>query len=652
MKTLLLALQSISVVALLSFFGNQFIPSSPNISSTSALESITNQFHSGLDDLIAQAEGYHAAAQQYAAAQIKQADLQKEHLAMRDRFKSQEFLLEYIDPQAIKKHINGAPLPKLEPNVPAVVVIEPKGLQVLDEVVFGDEIDSEELLELTKSLLHNIKQVARYQRVVPLENRTIFEAVRLELVRIYTLGLTGFDTPGSVNALPEAHTALEACQRAIRAYHDPLSAANADLAEELDNYFTQALRYLEGNNDFDTFDRLHFLRTFHNPLVALVYQAQKALEIEDKYETTQLPTSHNYRADQLFSEDWLNPYYYAGFGEDQMTEKRRELGRLLFFDPLLSGNNERSCASCHHPENAFTDGQKTSIAYNGEGHIQRNSPTLINCVYTERFFADLREPRLERQMKHVVMDSMEFRTDFLTILDKLAQSAEYRELFTEAYPESGDYQFSKWSMTNALSVYVASLTGFDSPFDRYARNETDSYPEAAARGYNLFMGKAACGTCHFAPTFNGLVPPFYQEHESEVLGTPVSVDTPAVLDPDLGRFASGRPIDEAYFYQFSFKTPTVRNAALTAPYMHNGVYTTLEEVVDFYNKGGGAGMGIDLEHQTLPFDNLQLNEQEVADLVSFMETLTDTTGMTAVPQRLPQFETQPEWNERVVGGKY
>ena len=124
------------------------------------------------------------------------------------------------------------------------------------------------------------------------------------------------------------------------------------------------------------------------------------------------------------------------------------------------------------------------------------------------------------------------------------------------------------------------------------------------------------------------------------------------LDPDPGRIASARPQDVAPFYAHSFKTVTVRNASLTAPYMHNGLYGSLEEVIDFYNKGGGRGLGIDVPYQTLPETPLNLNEREVAALAAFMESLADTTGMTAVPQRLPAFEDKPEWNGRRVGGVY
>ena len=153
------------------------------------------------------------------------------------------------------------------------------------------------------------------------------------------------------------------------------------------------------------------------------------------------------------------------------------------------------------------------------------------------------------------------------------------------------------------------------------------------RGFNLFMGEAACGTCHFAPTFAGLVPPFYRESESEVLGVPAASPMTGAteLDADPGRVASGQPLDGVDFYAYSFKTPTVRHAAETAPYMHNGAFATLGEVVDFYEAGGGAGLGLDVPHQTLPFDSLALDDGDRADLVAFMEALSDVGRATAQP---------------------
>jgi cytochrome c peroxidase len=203
-----------------------------------------------------------------------------------------------------------------------------------------------------------------------------------------------------------------------------------------------------------------------------------------------------------------------------------------------------------------------------------------------------------------------------------------------------------------LGAYLKTLTSFNSKFDKNIRNEEKTLSQQEIKGFNLFMGKAVCATCHFPPTFTGLVPPYYGENESEVLGVPATTDTVnAVVDPDVGRLG-GQMLEKVPFNNHAFKTVTVRNIELTAPYMHNGVYKTLEEVVDFYNKGGGQGLGIELENQTLPFDNLSLTKGEQEAIIAFMKTLTDTTGLTSVPTTLPKFENNPDWNKRKIGGEY
>jgi len=150
------------------------------------------------------------------------------------------------------------------------------------------------------------------------------------------------------------------------------------------------------------------------------------------------------------------------------------------------------------------------------------------------------------------------------------------------------------------------------------RGQENTFTPQEKLGMNLFMGKALCATCHFMPLTNGTVPPFFSETEKEVIGVPKTAANKK-LDDDTGfYFMYEEPIQKGMF-----KTPTVRNVAITAPYMHNGVYENLEQVVDFYNQGGGAGLGFDLPHQTLPFDNLKLTKEEEQALVAFMKTLTD-----------------------------
>jgi len=189
-------------------------------------------------------------------------------------------------------------------------------------------------------------------------------------------------------------------------------------------------------------------------------------------------------------------------------------------------------------------------------------------------------------------------------------------MFQKAYPDLQEVKSEH--IQNALASYIRSLTFLDSRFDKYMRGDKTQLNTQEINGLNLFMGKAKCGTCHFMPLFNGTIPPNFTKTESEVIGVP-SDKSGKTIDSDIGKYAQVKVEKMKY----AFKTTTVRNIALTAPYMHNGVYETLDEVVDFYNKGGGKGLGIDLPHQTLPFDKLSLNKQEQKDLVAFMKTLTD-----------------------------
>jgi cytochrome c peroxidase len=618
--------------------------------STAALQQVKNSFHQDLENFSQAIDLYQQSVISFQQNEGSRHALQDAHLQARLSFKKIEYLLEYFDHEGTKRLLNGPPLPTVEPNVPEIRVLEPVGLQVLDELVFGDspEAAMSEIIDLIDQLSAACMQVENYQLRIKMDHRHVFEAVRQELVRVFTLGVTGFDTPGSAHAIPEAQVALSSMANAIRHYLPLIEEKDQQLAQHIDRAFTEAVNYLKTNTDFEQFNRLEFLKTHINPLYKLSLDAHLTLGIETIGEVNPLPVALNYHSENLFAEDFLNPGAYANTDLSRsIIKKRVALGKMLFHDPILSGNNQRACVSCHQPERAFTDGLPKSLAINGEGHIGRNAPTLINSLYAERYFYDLREPNLERQINHVVLDKLEFNTDFFAVIDKLKLSSAYEALFKEAYADQPDYYLSKWSVSDALANYVISLRSFNSPFDQYVRGELDQIDPAIERGFNLFMGKAACGTCHFAPTFNGTVPPLYEESESEVLGVPATPDTlQAELDTDPGRIASGRPQDEAPFYRHSFKTTTIRNIAHTAPYMHNGVYRTLEEVVDFYNRGGGIGLGMVVPYQTLPDTPLELTEGEKQDLIAFMRSLSDL--IDTLPPDLPKFDGRPEWDGRKV----
>jgi cytochrome c peroxidase len=195
----------------------------------------------------------------------------------------------------------------------------------------------------------------------------------------------------------------------------------------------------------------------------------------------------------------------------------------------------------------------------------------------------------------------------------------YAARFRRAYPTQ-EKKILPRHVLMALASYIRSLTPFNSRFDRYMRGDDTQLSTSQVRGFNLFMGKAKCGTCHFMPVFNGTAGPGFTTTEAEVLG--VAADPgrqPLQLDPEPGRYFQSK-IREL---RHSFKTPTLRNIAKTAPYMHNGAYQTLAEVIDFYDQGGGAGLGLDVDNQTLASEPLHLSKEEKKAIIAFLRALSD-----------------------------
>ncbi len=595
-------------------------------------------------------EAFRASIDTYLAlAQMKVVDseaLYKAHINCRLNFKKIEHIIGHYDEQYVKFSLNGAPLPVIRQEPDSIRVVEPEGLQILDELVAEDEPDIEKIVEKLSVLQTSFAEVAAYEKRRHLDDKRIMEAMRSQIVRVFALSLTGFDTPGSGNGIAEAKAALQSMLNDFLEYKNDNNAAAKPHFAKAKNLFEASINYLGNNTDFDTFNRLYFIRNFMNPLSESLLNFHLAMRFRLDSAERAATLSINYHAKMPFSNDFLNPYYYTYLKPHQDNEAMVKLGGYLFFEPALSTNNKMSCGTCHQPDKAFTDGLKKSRSNHSEGTVLRNSPTIINAVFSSRHFYDLRSDRFENQAADVIKNADEFRSDFDEIREKLSQSPEYQKLFNEAfeYATWSETKIDQYTITTALASFVKSLRSFNSPFDQYIRGETKEIDPQIERGFNIFMGKGACGTCHFAPTFNGLVPPDYHENETEVLGVPADT-TNTAIDADEGRFANGRPHEAAEHYRHSFKTVTVRNVALTPPYMHNGIYETLEQVVDFYNNGGGAGMGLEVEYQTLAPDSLGLNLEEQAALVKFMGSLTDDSFEEYVPKRLPEFEVGSELRE-------
>lgn len=268
----------------------------------------------------------------------------------------------------------------------------------------------------------------------------------------------------------------------------------------------------------------------------------------------------------------------------------------------------------------FSDGLKTSLAFDGKTYVQRNAPSLLYTGFQYAQFWDGRVKSLQEQIKTVISNPLEMNGDHAVIIERLKKDTVYLREFHQAFPASGTDPVNTETLSDALAAYIRGLTPMNSAFDKYIAGDKTAMSTEQVKGFNLFMGKGQCGSCHFAPLFNGLIPPFYKRTEYEILGTPENDDFDHLkADKDKGR-SGFFPIS---YYEAAFKTPTVRNAEKTAPYMHNGVFKDLDRVVEFYNQGGGAGLHLDLPQQTLLAKPLHLSKDEVHQIVVFMQSLTD-----------------------------
>jgi cytochrome c peroxidase len=247
----------------------------------------------------------------------------------------------------------------------------------------------------------------------------------------------------------------------------------------------------------------------------------------------------------------------------------------------------------------------------------------VNAALQPALFDDERAHTLEQQVAVVLANADEMGSSTDTVVQRVAADSTYRAAFAAAFAAPPDRAVMSVTLRIAIASYVRSLVALNSPFDRAVRGDSAAMSPEARRGFTVFMGKGRCGTCHFAPLFNGTQPPTFQSSDPEIIGVP---EQPALqrarLDPDSGRSL----IDRVPSHAFAFRVPTVRNVALTAPYMHNGAYHTLEDVIAFYNAGGATGIGIDLPYQTLFVQPLQLTPAEQNELIAFLRSLTDTAG--------------------------
>jgi len=528
---------------------------------------------------------------------VEKGMLQRQFLKARLAYKRFEWAAEYFDPAATRI-VNGPPVQEVELSG---VVIEPGGLQVIEGYLFPS-YDTTKRSEIVRQLQLLEKTCERYKMHfanVDILDWQVFDATKLEVFRIETLGITGFDNPLTLSSSAESAACLSGIQTALGYYGGGQG-------------IPAAIQYLDRHTDFNSFDRAEFIKTYANPITTGITNLVGTLGIKMIRYNRLL----NQDAKTLFDTLAFNVNAYVPDQASFITPEKVALGRILFSDPLLSGDGTRSCQSCHQPGKAFTDGLVKNTNLGSKALLARNTPTLINAALQPSLFYDMRVRTLEDQSMTVVQNAVEMHGSLKLSVQRLWRDTMYRRLFSAAFPRPDRTGIDTLEVMNALGSYERSLVFLNSRFDEYMRGNTGAMTAGEVRGFNLFMGKARCATCHYMPLFNGNFPPRFVKTEVEVIGVP-GAKKGKEIDGDLGRYA----IVANEGFRHAFKTPSLRNVALTAPYMHNGVFATLEDVMDFYNKGGGAGLGIRISNQTLPFDSLGLSGQERRDVIDFMRSL-------------------------------
>jgi cytochrome c peroxidase len=315
--------------------------------------------------------------------------------------------------------------------------------------------------------------------------------------------------------------------------------------------------------------------------------------------------------------------------DNALTPEAVELGRKLFYDRRLSHNNTISCAMCHVPEQGFTVNEMaTAVGIEGRG-VRRNAPTLYNTAYARYLFHDGRETRLEQQVWGPLLAANEMGNPSVGfVIERLRTLPDYAGRFERTFNGRGP---GMETIGMAIAAYERTLVSANSPFDRWHfGTQPEAMPPAARRGFELFRGKAGCSRCHviddrhalfsdnslhntgigyraiFAGSGTGTVPEAPGKSLTAAIAMPESRN-------DLGRYeVTGVPVD-----RWKYKTPTLRNIALTAPYMHDGSISSLRGVVEFYNSGGIPNENLDPLVRPLG-----LTPQEIGDLVSFLNSLT------------------------------
>lgn len=327
-----------------------------------------------------------------------------------------------------------------------------------------------------------------------------------------------------------------------------------------------------------------------------------------------------------------------------ITEEKIQLGRRLFFDRRLSLNDTISCAICHIPEQGFTSNEiATAVGFEGRS-VHRNSPTIYNVAYHTRLFHDGREDSLEQQAWAPLLAHNEMANPSIGyVINKIKGIRDYDGLFEQAFDGKSP---TMETVGAAFASYQRTLNSANSRFDRwYYGNEEDALSEEEKKGFELFMGKAKCASCHLVNENYALFTDNQMHNTGHGYAKSMGIGsdkTRVQLAPGVFVYVKNEVIESVRqqpkpndvglysvtqnpFDRWKFRTPTLRNIALTAPYMHDGAFSTLRQVMDFYNKGG-----VPNELLSPLMTPLNLSDNEIEQVIAFMHALTGDNVKTLV----------------------
>jgi len=568
----------------------------------------------------------------------------------RDKMKGIDFWLRYLDPIGYKK-ING-PLPvewetevfeKFEKPYKRIGA----GLTLAALYLEEPACEKDSLMQLIQaSILASEGYCADSTTMVLPSFGHFYFSNRLFLLNLAAIYTTGFECPDPERVIPELRFMMDQVQEIYRAYD--ISFPERKLSHAYWNLYQEALHFVQTQpDDAAKFDHFSFIRLYVNPLFKL---NQELIRRHELFFGSFVDYSLNNDAKSIFDKDLYYGQNVKGLflrvKDDKTLAEIEAVGKLLFYDPILSGNNLRSCASCHKSDAYFTDTiSTTALQYNRTDHLPRNTPSLINVSYNHLLMLDGNHISMQNQAKAVINNPLELDSEPSALLKKILSCQEYKTAFTNLLKETPqEPEITLSHIVSAITLYYNRFSLSYAPFDD-AMDRNYALSEAGQRGFNLFMSKAQCATCHFVPQFNGVKPP-YVGSEFEVLGVPAD-KLYHKLSEDKGRYT----VNPAFETLHAFRTGSLRNIAFTKPYMHNGVFTTLDEVIDFYDSGGGVGNGLRLENQTLSSDSLHLTVLEKKDLITFLNTLNEKIPFEVPPAKLPVSRTK-SLNARKSGGEY